>query len=124
MAIRGLDKVNANLNREIRQIRGRSQAGLDEAAAYLIHDMDRTPPTIPVDTSNLRESWFTKRLRSLFGRGLRIGFSVNYAAAVHEMIDKKTNWNKPGSGAKFLEKALNRNHKKILQLIHKHAKIK
>jgi len=50
------------------------------------------------------------------------GFSANYATLVHELIDGT--FQKPGSGAKFLELAIDRNRAKILQEIIKHAKIK
>jgi len=57
-----------------------------------------------------------------------MGFTANYAIFVHEMTDentgKKINWKRPGSGAKFFEKALYRNKEKILQIMRDNAKIR
>ena len=52
-----------------------------------------------------------------------IGFSANYAGFVHERKGVKY-WNRPGSGAGFLENAITRNRKTIIQEIKKSAKIK
>ena len=51
-----------------------------------------------------------------------LGYTANYAAAVHENVEAK-NWNRPGSGAKFLENAISRNKKEILASVAKKAKI-
>lgn len=53
-----------------------------------------------------------------------IGFSANYAVWVHELVEGDINWNRPGSGAKFLEAHLKMNEKEIIQTIAQHAKIK
>ena len=88
--------------------------------------MEKTPPLIPLDTGNLRASWFTTTFRKFKNLGLILGFNANYAVFVHEMVDKGKgiNWKRPGSGPKFFEAALNRNHKQILQIIAKNASIK
>ncbi len=128
--IKGMDIVLANLNREIAKIKIRTGAGLIEAAIMIRRDMDKTSPLIPIGpTGNLRASWFTNPVRE-FGKkmiALLIGFSANYAVFVHEMVDrgsKKINWSRPGSGPKFFEAALKRNHKKILKIIGNNARIK
>lgn len=51
-----------------------------------------------------------------------LGFSANYAAKVHESVG--TNFQRPGSGAKFLEASLKRNEKEVLQEIQKEARIR
>jgi len=126
--LKGMRKVEANLNVEINAIRGRSMKGLIEAAAYIRRSMDKTPPLIPIDVGNLRGSWFTSPLRKTLHKfGLLIGFSAGYATHVHEMVDKggkKINWSRPGSGPKFFETALNRGRAAILALIQQHARIK
>jgi len=57
-----------------------------------------------------------------------MGFSANYAAAVHEMeLSKNGNeivWKKDGSGPKFFEMALKRNEKNMLQILAKNMEIK
>ncbi len=63
---------------------------------------------------------------------LMLGFSANYALWVHEKVDArfyrpeapKGKKGRPGSGAKFLEMALLRNQKLILETIAKEATIK
>lgn len=50
------------------------------------------------------------------------GFGANYAVKVHEEVDAQ--FKRPGSGAKFLEAAIKRNKKQILEIIRKYATIK
>ena len=123
----GMKTVMANLNKEILKIEGRSMKGLIESAIIIRRDMEKTPPLVPIDTGNLRGSWFTDPIKVKGMPGLLIGFSANYAVFVHEMVDKGgtvTNWNRPGSGPKFLQQALTRNEKLILQTIRDNAYIK
>jgi len=127
--LKGTDIVLANLNREIMKIKARTGAGLIEAAIFIRRDMEKTPPLIPLDQGNLRASWFTNSIRGIGKKmiALLMGFNANYAVFVHEMVDKgskKINWSRPGSGPKFFEKALKRNHKKILRIIGTNARIK
>lgn len=129
--IKSFNTVKANLSREIEAIENRSMEGLIQAAAYIRVDMERTPPLIPVDTGNLRASWFTSRLLFHWKPSLIIGFSANYAVFVHEMVDFgrgegnvfAINWNRPNSGPKFFEACLNRNHDEILKIIQENVKI-
>ena len=53
--------IMKNINRELDKIKGRSMKGMIRAAIWLRRDMEYTPPLIPVDTGNLRSSWFTKQ---------------------------------------------------------------
>jgi len=138
--IKGMDVVLANLNREILAIQGRSMVGLIEAAILIRNDMDKTSPLIPVDTGNLRGSWFTNPIREGNKFGLLMGFGANYATFVHEMVDadftsprvrygpgkgrKRIYTPRPGAGAKFFEEALKRNKGQILSIIQRNAKIK
>jgi hypothetical protein len=50
--------VLQNLNKEIKKIEGGSLKGLISAGIIVIRDMEKTPPKIPIDTSNLRASRF------------------------------------------------------------------
>jgi hypothetical protein len=125
--IKGLSKVVSNLNKEIRNIQGRSMAGLIDAAIIIRRDMDKTPPLIPIDTGNLRASWTTSPIKRLGLIGLVIGFTANYAVFVHELLaskNKKVNWNRPNSGPKFFQKAIERNAKNIINVIRNRVKIK
>ena len=54
---------------------------------------------------------------------LYLGYSANYAAAVHE----KTNvvkWSRPGSGEQWFQKAIERNKDMILETVRKYAAIR
>ncbi|TSA10048.1 MAG: hypothetical protein D4R73_05945 [Deltaproteobacteria bacterium] len=121
--LRGLERVIHNLNKEIKAIEGRSMKGLIRAAIIIRRDMDITPPVIPVDTSNMRGSWFTTP--GYQGNGnpfLTMGFSANYSAYVHEMIGAK--FQRPGAGPKFFQAAFRRNKEDILEVIREEAQIK
>jgi hypothetical protein len=50
-----------------------------------------------------------------------MGFTANYAIFVHENMDAV--FKRPGSGPKFLEKALERNQIKILKTIQTSTKL-
>lgn len=120
--IKGFDKVMKNLNAEIQAIKGRTMGGLIDASIIVRNDMDKTPPLIPVDTGNLRESWFTTPLKQFRKIGLIMGFSANYAAFIHEMVDAV--FSRSGAGAKFFESSVKRNKDEILQTIRDSIKIK
>ena len=53
-----LKKVMANLNKEVKLIENRTLKGMIRGVLDIRRDMDFTPPVIPVDTGNLRQSWF------------------------------------------------------------------
>jgi hypothetical protein len=113
--IRGMDKVVANLNKELAKMKMGSMKGLLLAAAFIRRDMEQVPPLIPVDTGNLRASWFTNSGYKLGAPFVHMGFSASYATVVHDRDWKKGK--RPGSGPKFFESALRRNHDKILMII-------
>ena len=123
--IKGFEAVKANLNKQIMAIKGRSMAGLLDAAVIVRRDMDRTPPMIPIDTGNLRHSWFVTPQRTVSGPSIIIGFTANYAVFVHEMVDrgKGINWSRPGSGPKFFETSLLTTTPEMLMAIQKRAYI-
>lgn len=64
--ISGLPEVIKNLNKEIENIEGLSMKGLIRAVIIIRRDMDKTSPLIPIDTGNLRASWFTVTGRNFF----------------------------------------------------------
>lgn len=119
--LKGLPEVVANLNKEIDEIKGRSITGLIAAAAMIRRDMDRTPPLIPVDTGNLRQSWTVVPVPIVNKPTIMLGFFADYALWVHESIG--AHFRRPGAGAKFFEAALLRNHDAILKVIQQTAKI-
>lgn len=144
--LRGLNRVVANLNQEIRAIEGRTLRGLLIAVAHVRAEMDSVMPMIPIGptagqvadlkkqgiyreqgTGNLRASWFAYPVNLPAGPAVICGFSANYAVYVHELLETKSgkvNWSRPGSGPKFFQSALRRNQDKILQIIWENAKVK
>lgn len=117
--LKGIDNVMRNLNKELAKMKVKSLAGLLQAAAIIRVDMDKTPPLIPIDTGNLRNSWFvTSGTTPKLGPFVIIGFSAIYAVAVHEMIGD-INWNRPGSGGHFFISSLKRNRGLILRTVAK-----
>lgn len=127
--IHGLDQLNRNLNKELEKNKLQSLSGFQRVAAMIRADMEKTPPLVPVGkTGNLRGSWFNEFMTDIVTRnvGMRFGFSANYAFYVHERVEGapwgdgvvgKVNWNRPGSGPKFLESAIKRNTDRILQIM-------
>lgn len=115
MAIRllGTEKVLSNMNKAIAKVKNGSMKGLIESAIIIRRSMDKESPKIPVDTSNLRASWFTTPLPT--ASAVRLGFTANYATFVHENME--ANYKREGAGSKFLEAALIRNKLKIIQTI-------
>jgi hypothetical protein len=56
--VEGLEQVMNNLNKELAGIKARSMKGLILSAALIRRETETTPPLTPVDTGNLRASWF------------------------------------------------------------------
>jgi len=117
-----LRKVMKNLNKEIKGIEGRCMKGYLEGARIVRYDMDRTPPLIPVDTGNLRQSWFTSPMYQGKTPVLCLGFSANYALAVHEKYG--AHFQRPGAGAGFFVASIKRNKERILEAIKESTKVK
>lgn len=123
--LEGIENVTANINKVLMGMQGRGHQGLRSAAEYVLSDADRTPPKVPHDTGNLRSSRFTEPFTSPDGDPFVVlGYHANYAAAVHEMLQSPSglpiNWQRPGSGPKFLEASLKRNSDKIVAIVAKH----
>ena len=119
--LKGLNTVLRNLNKEMKAINGRSMKGLIQAAIVIRRDMDYTSPMIPIDTGNLRASWFTEPFFITGSPALIIGFTAFYAVFVHENIG--VHFQRPGAGAKFMEASMKRNSREILETIAHEARI-
>lgn len=120
--LKGLDGVIANLNKEIKAIEGRSLVGLVLAVGEIRRDMDTISPVIPVDTGNLRGSWFAEPLNMPAGPAVVCGFAANYAAFVHEMLG--AHFQRPGAGPKFFQAAIRRSKERTLRIIAENARIR
>jgi len=86
MALNGIGTVLRNLNREIKKIKNDSLKGLILVAIAIRRGMDEHAPTIPIDTGNLRASWFTDSKHTMWGPSVTMGFTAEYAFKVHEMV--------------------------------------
>lgn len=139
--ITGVEDMMKNLNQKLVEYQVSGVRGMRNAAGFIRGDMERTSPRIPVDTGNLRASWFIESTRQVSqGKnrvGVKFGFSANYAVYVHEMVDAdftsprklpaRTHGShsksagvytpRQGAGAKFLEAAIKRNTFKVLLII-------
>ena len=122
MELKGIEEVINNLNSKLSEIKEISMKGLLQSAVLIRRDMDITPPLIPVDTGNLRNSWTVVPNREKIQ--VMMGFSTEYAASVHERTSPLVKWKRKGSGAKFFESALMRNTNNILETIKNNVEIK
>ena len=113
------------MNMQYDEMKYKYLKGLIEAAIVIRRDMEDTPPLIPVSTGggNLRASYFSEAGYDAAGNPrVLLGFTASYAWYVHEMIGEDVQFNRPGSGPKFLEAALKRNVDKVHQILLKNAK--
>lgn len=88
----GLDTVIGNLNKEIKKIEGRTLGGLIDAVIDVRRDMDHVAPVIPVDTGNLRQSFFTVTSRGGSPKGRSPSFKgkkANEMQSQHEQTKDK-----------------------------------
>ncbi len=119
--IKGFDKVMANLNAELDRVTKGAMSGLIEAVNELERDMDTTPPLVPIDSGNLRSSFYRDPRYTDNYAYIIFGFNAAYAWWVHEMVG--ANFKRPGAGAKFMEAAIKRNSTRMLEIIRAHASI-
>lgn len=116
MAVTGLQDVIANLNREIKKIEGATAQGMLAAGTFV---KGESQETTPVEFNVLNPSAFAQLSGPL---RVTIGYTAEYAPYVHEM-PTTFNYTKPGTGPKFLEKAVKNNGPQILQVIKKRAEV-
>ena len=58
LKLQGLDNVLKNLNKEVQGIENRSLKGLIRGSIIVRRSMEKQMPKIPIDTGNLRSSFF------------------------------------------------------------------
>ncbi|KKN42008.1 hypothetical protein LCGC14_0717680 [marine sediment metagenome] len=117
LVLKGVSNVMRNLNREIKGIRGRTEAGL-RAGATLVKG--RSMRLAPVDTGHLRQSAYVDS-GTVFLKGpwAIVGYTAIYAPAVHEM-----NKNYVVGQWKFLEEPFFDSANDVLEIIRRRAMIK
>jgi len=116
--LEGLNQVVANLNKEVRGIRGRTKTGMWLAGLYI---KGAALPLTPVDTGNLRQSAYVTAGEGPGGPGVEIGYTASYAIYVHE-IDK--NYRAPGTGWQYLTKAVRMSKKAVLDIVRRTARVR
>ena len=133
----GLNTVLNTLNSEIKKIEGYTAAGLINASIRVRKSMETNEPKIPIDTNNLRASYFATPFKHKNNPAITMGFTAEYAPRVHEMVNvdfgaprpgavskARQGGGRPGAGAKFFESALLREMPGMLQDIKDSAQIK
>jgi len=80
--------IKANLNREINNIKNRTNKGLLLACIEVRRDMEVTPPLIPIDYGNLRASFFitTKKSADPVSKSLQIRRASFKSAASPQIL--------------------------------------
>jgi len=126
--VKGFDVVMRNLNAEIKAMKVRAMKGLIEATIIIRRGTETQEPKIPVDTGNLRNSWFTTTNSFQGSPYVSFGYTANYAVFVHEMVDKggkgQIDWTRKGSGPKFFSSSIVDNRDEILKAIQQNSSIK
>lgn len=112
------NQIIPRLNRAIRRIRGRNIQGMLAAGAFIKLEAQRRTP---VDTGNLKSSAYVDRGGTEQQPIVQVGFTANYAPAVHE--DYPRGIREDGVGRKFLQRAITDNESRIVQIITDRARI-
>jgi len=144
--LEGVEKAMKNINKYLFDYKGETDKVFFEFYAKVRQDCMLTTPTVPKDTGNLRNSMFftyskgkkdgsgTKQDNNLISRCESeckiaytinkpvaiIGFAAEYAAIVHEAVNRR--FREPGSGAKYFETHIVSNENYFVELLKKHAK--
>ena len=119
------------INQEVARIRGRTEEGLRKAAEMV---KERAQALTPIDTTALRESAYVEIIQQPSGPAAEIGFArpsapsfdpkrkkpEAYAVYVHENMEA----HHPHGQAKFLEEALKRSERDIIETVKYYARKK
>lgn len=131
--ITGLNQVLQNLNREVKAIENRTQAGLMKAGLLVRRESQLK---VPVNFGFLKASAYTESVSGMGSRlGVVIGYTSSYAPFVHEASGKLRGlprpkgrgrfWDPQGKAEpQFLKNALTENADRILKIIADDARIK
>lgn len=127
--VSGLDNIINNLNRSVMNIQDNTKEGLDSAAQFIMLEaMSRAPQ----DTGHLKDSAFHDPHSTSKGFGETIGFTEDYAAAIHEKEQKTSGVERTRKGSRghfwdqgephFLSKAILENFGTIINIISRFAR--
>ena len=105
------DDISKNLNKELKRIIGATRRGMLKAGHFISL---KSKEGTPVDTGNLRGSTYVSEGTDVKGNPIiEVGLTAEYAVAVHENLEVKY----VTGSAKFLQRAVNDNRKKIRDLV-------
>jgi len=113
--ITGIDDILKNMRKTDVLVGKKFEIGLKRAGLFLQKMSQRV---VPVDTSNLKNSAFTRSAFSGTATVVTVGYTAAYAIFVHERMELS---HKPGKQAKFLEQPALQYHEQILKLIAEEA---
>jgi len=114
----GLKRVMRNLNRELKQIEGKTVKGM-RLVGLMVEGKSKRLCPVGV-TGNLIGSWYAKTSDTPEGPSLVMGYSTDYALHVHE---HDRHYRKPGSQWKFLEAPLYESTGEIVSILQRTAKV-
>lgn len=77
-------------------------------------------PLTPIEFGNLRGSWYSEVKQQSDNIGVEVGYGASYAVFVHERTELH---HASPTQSKFLEEALKREEKRILEILRKTAKV-
>lgn len=109
--VTGMGKVLSNLKRFNGNFGTAFERGLKKAGLFLQRESQKI---VPVDTSALKNSAFTRAEGKGFKTDVTVGYTQEYAVFVHENMDAR---HKPGKQAKFLEQPMNDKKDEMLGII-------
>lgn len=103
MKVEGVDKMSLEMLKMTHRYQRGYAAGLQKVLDMILKASNKI---CPIDTGELRRSGYTEITGSGFNSRGYVGYSAPYAIYVHENVHH--NFKTPGTGAKFLEKAISR----------------
>ena len=124
--VHGMEKVQANISKEINAVRGRTYKGMVAAMKFLENEMDTVNPVVPV--SDLKKEHMRDTFE-IWGNPhptnpiVHAGYTAEYAPIVHEMVGP-VNWSRTGSGPKWLQIHWDRNQFEMKMIVAQNARIK
>lgn len=124
----GMEKVLANIQRELMAVRGRTAKGMVMALEFIHEKTETEAPLVPVSADekiHMRETWFISSNPHPTNPIVFAGYTAPYAPIVHELeeIMGPVNWTRPGSGQKWLQIHFDRNRFEMLMIVAQHAAI-
>ena len=115
MGLKGKKDVFKGMDKAEKALARGTEEGLKLARVWLVGRMKRVTPW---DTGNLVNSYrtpepirFNKKIR------VKIVNIASYGVYVHEMPNDTTNWNKPGTGNKFMERPAKQHADRVVAIV-------